>query len=57
MINLSEELEVDYYDFSKDERFIDDYTLFYNGDHMNSKGARLFTNLFYEEVLSRYLQN
>lgn len=55
--SLSEELGVDYYDYSLDERFIHDYSLFYNGDHMNSNGARKFTNILYAEVIKTILDD
>lgn len=48
---LSAELGVEYYDYSLDERFIHDYSLFYNGDHMNSYGAKKFTKILYDEVI------
>lgn len=45
------DLNVEYFDYSLDERFIYDYNLFYNGDHMNSYGARKFTNILFDEVI------
>lgn len=48
---VSKELKVDYFDYSLDERFINDYSLFCNGDHMNSYGAKKFTNILYDEVI------
>ena len=46
-----EENNVKYYDYSTDVRFCNDHTLFYNVDHMNSYGARKFTDLIYSEVI------
>ncbi|MBQ7220562.1 MAG: SGNH/GDSL hydrolase family protein [Synergistaceae bacterium] len=42
---------VKYYDYSEDERYTNDYSLFFNTDHMNRKGARIFTNTLLREVL------
>ena len=48
------ELELDYYDYSRDPRF--NYSnLFYNKDHLNSEGRKLFTYLFTTEVLKNHL--
>lgn len=49
--HVADELDVNYYDYSMDNRFIHDYSLFYNGDHMNSYGAKKFTKILYDEVL------
>ena len=40
-----------YYDYSEDERFIHDYTLFADNDHTNLLGSSKFTRIFAEEVL------
>ena len=53
--HVADELEVEYYDYSLDERFIHDYSLFYNGDHMNSYGAKKFTEIIYAEVIADIL--
>ncbi|MBQ7221106.1 MAG: SGNH/GDSL hydrolase family protein [Synergistaceae bacterium] len=42
---------VEYYDYSHDERYTDDYAVFADNDHMNREGARLFTNTLLREVL------
>ena len=42
---------IEYYDYAFDERFCTDYGLFSNSDHMNSEGARKFTNTLLHEVL------
>lgn len=52
---ISDEVGVEYFDYSHDERFIDDYTLFYDADHMNTVGAKKFTNLLYQEVIKERL--
>lgn len=40
-----------YYDYSEDERFIHDYTLFADNDHTNLLGSSKFTRLFAQEAL------
>lgn len=42
---------VEYYDYSMDERFQNEYSLFMNSDHLNKEGARIFTNLLIDDVL------
>ena len=42
---------IEYYDYGFDERFRNDYSLFLNSDHMNRKGARMFTRILLREVL------
>lgn len=42
---------VKYYDYSSDERYCNDYSLFINTDHLNRKGARIFTDNLLQEVL------
>ncbi len=53
---ISNELGVEYFDYSLDERFNHDYSLFYNGDHMNSAGARKFTDILFEEVIQQMVK-
>lgn len=48
---MTTEYKVEYFDYARDKRFAQDYSLFYNGDHMNSIGAKKFTEILYEEVL------
>lgn len=43
---------IKYYDYSTDERFVHDYSLFFDTDHLNRKGARLFTDTLLLEALS-----
>lgn len=40
-----------YYDYSRDERFSGAYSLFFDSDHLNRKGAEKFTSVLLEEVL------
>ena len=42
---------VKYYDYSSDARFSTNYEYFNDVDHLNHSGARLFTNILFEEVL------
>lgn len=41
---------VEYLDYSRDERFRYDYTLFIDVDHLNRKGARKFTKILMDRV-------
>ncbi|MBQ6478506.1 MAG: SGNH/GDSL hydrolase family protein [Erysipelotrichaceae bacterium] len=50
---VADETGVAYFDYSRDERFMYDDSLFYNGDHLNSAGARKFTNILFEEVIQQ----
>lgn len=52
---VSSKTGVKYYDYSHDERFSDNYTLFINTDHLNREGARIFTNMLLREVLGHML--
>lgn len=42
---------VQYYDYSRDTRFNNDYSLFINTDHLNRSGAKKFTSVLQKEVL------
>ena len=42
---------IKYYDYSEDKRFSHEYSLFTNVDHLNGKGARIFTNTLMHETL------
>ncbi len=45
------EFELDYWDYSHDERFKDDLTLFFDNNHLNKgKGMDLFTAIFIERL-------
>lgn len=41
---------VNYYDYSHDERFCENLTLFSDSDHLNTEGAAYFMSLLQEEV-------
>ena len=47
-----EETGVEYYDYSQDGRFIDEHSLFMNGDHLNKSGATYFSRILVEEVIN-----
>lgn len=47
--SVSTDLDVPYYDFSKDERFSHDISLWSNSDHLNGKGRRMFTSVLNDE--------
>ena len=42
--------EVEFYDYSSDKRFKDNYDLFMNGDHLNEEGAKKFVDVLMQEV-------
>lgn len=42
--------EVEYYDYSKDERFVDSEDLFMNSDHLNKEGAIKFMDILWLET-------
>lgn len=42
---------IEYYDYSHDERYINDYSVFADNDHLSKHGAILFTNTLMREVL------
>lgn len=48
---VQEETGVQYIDYAFDERFSDRYDLFFNTDHLNRKGARMFTKILFNETL------
>ncbi|MBQ6970979.1 MAG: hypothetical protein IJP86_01340 [Synergistaceae bacterium] len=47
---------VKYYDYSSDERYSNDYSLFFDNDHLNRKGARIFTDNILREILGVNVQ-
>lgn len=49
--DIRRETGVEYYDYAFDERFINNYGWFMNGDHLNKEGARRFVNILMEEVV------
>lgn len=42
---------VEYRDYSRDERFFDDHSLFLNADHLNEEGSRRFTKILMDEFV------
>lgn len=48
---LCSETDTPYYDYSRDERFSGEYSLFIDTDHLNRRGAEKFTCILLEEVL------
>lgn len=47
---VTEEEDVEYYDYSRDERFSGRYDLFMNADHLNKEGARQFTDILLKDA-------
>jgi len=43
---------VEYLDYSQDERYTDDYSIFVDADHLNKRGARIFTDNLIKEIFS-----
>lgn len=43
---------VQYFDYLQDNRFSSDYSLFFNTDHLNKKGAGKFTDIVMNEVVA-----
>lgn len=41
----------EYYDYSFDERFVNEYSWFMDTDHLNQEGARNFTNIVMDEIV------
>lgn len=48
---------VAYYDYSMDERFLDNIEYFLNSDHLNKTGAKKFTKIVMEEIVKPYLNS
>ena len=42
---------IEFYDYSSDERFCRDFSLFCNGDHLNKDGAKKFTEIVMNEIV------
>ena len=49
---IQEDTGVAYFNYSDDERFKSEYSLFINSDHLNKYGAKKFTDIIMEEVVS-----
>jgi hypothetical protein len=49
---ITRKFDISYYDYSKDERFSEEYDFFMDDDHLNTIGAQNFTKIVYNEVLS-----
>ncbi|MBE6119194.1 MAG: hypothetical protein E7189_01955 [Erysipelotrichaceae bacterium] len=49
--DIINQTDVECYDYSRDERFLDSYDLFMNADHLNIYGAREFTGILMDEVV------
>jgi len=48
---ISQDTGTPYLNYAFDERFRNDYNLFLDSDHMNKRGAHLFTGILLDEVL------
>lgn len=48
--NIIQRTGVLYLDYSCDERFVKEYDLYFNSDHLNIHGARLFTQIVLQDV-------
>ena len=48
---------VAYYDYSMDERFLDNIEYFLNSDHLNKTGAKEFTKIVMAEIVKPYLNS
>lgn len=46
---ISEKYHIDYFDYSQDERFLQDYRMFSDTDHLNGYGSQYFTEQFLED--------
>ena len=47
---ISYDTGVSYYDYSRDERFLDNLEYFSDSDHLNEEGAMYFMDILWEEV-------
>lgn len=47
---IATDTDVNYYDYSHDERFYDNLIYFSDSDHLTEEGARYFTDILWEEV-------
>lgn len=51
---ITKDTKIPYYDYAFDERFSNNYEWFMNTDHLNKEGARQFTNILMDEIISQY---
>lgn len=57
MENITSQMGVQYYDYSRAERFINNPQLFMNCDHLNRQGALFFTDIIKNEIIDKELFN
>lgn len=50
LFELANRYEISYLDYSSDNRFMNNQELFMNTDHLNKKGAELFTKIVIEDL-------
>ncbi len=53
--DLCDKMDLNLYDYSNDERFLDRYDLFMDEFHLNKEGAREFTDIVISEIAKPYL--
>ncbi len=49
--DILKDAQVEYYDYSRDERFCSNYDLFFDDDHLNENGAKKFTEILINQIL------
>lgn len=47
---IASDTDVNYYDYSHDDRFLENLTLFSDSDHLNDQGAKYFMEILAEEI-------
>ena len=50
-MNIANSTGIEYYDYSCDDRFVDDEKLFIDAHHLNREGGKIFTKIIMEEVV------
>ena len=50
---IVEKTGVEYLDYSNDERYTNDHSIFVDADHLNKRGARKFTNNLIQEIIEK----
>lgn len=53
---IRDKFKISYFDYSNDERIVDSINFFHNSDHLNIKGAREFSSIFFKELGIRMLE-